>query len=77
MIYFSLLSCCGIVFNVWLYIDDIRNRGGILDKVDNGENLEELMSTPVAKNRRDDAERAMREPDDGADVMMVDDDEKI
>ena len=40
MMYFSMLSCCGIVFNVWLYFDDIRNRGGILDAIDNGENLE-------------------------------------
>lgn len=40
MMYFSTLACCGIVFNVWLYYDDIKNRGGILDAVDTGENLE-------------------------------------
>ncbi len=40
MMYFSFLACCGIVFNVWLYFDDLKNRGGILDAVDNGENLE-------------------------------------
>jgi len=40
MMYFSGLACCGIIFNVWLYTDDLRNRGGILDAVDKGENLE-------------------------------------
>lgn len=53
MMYFSILACCGIGINVWLYVDDLKYRGGILDKVDTGENLEELMSTPVAANRRD------------------------
>lgn len=74
MIYFSLLACCGIVFNVWLYFDDIRNRGGVLDKVDSGENLEELMSTPVAANRRDEAARAMKQSDDDAELEMNVDD---
>jgi len=50
--YFSTLACCGIVFNVWLYIDDLRNRDGILDKVDSGENLQELMTTPVDDEKR-------------------------
>jgi len=27
------ISLLGFLFNVWLYIDDIRNRNGILDKV--------------------------------------------
>lgn len=40
MMYFSALACCGIFFNVWLYYDDLKNRGGILDAVDKGENLE-------------------------------------
>jgi len=33
MMYFCALSCIGIVFNAWLYIDDIRNRGSVLDSV--------------------------------------------
>ena len=37
MMYFSFLACIGIVMNVWLYIDDIKNRDGILDRVDKGE----------------------------------------
>lgn len=70
MMYFSVLACCGIFFNVWLYFDDIRNRGGILDAVDNGENLEQLMSTPVPKNRRDEAARAMKTADDDEELEM-------
>jgi len=68
MMYFSVLACIGIGFNVWLYIDDIKNRNGILDKVDTGENLEELMSTPVAENRRQAQKDAMKGglDDDGA-----------
>ena len=39
MMYFSILACIGIVFNVWLYIDDKANRNGILNAIDDGENL--------------------------------------
>lgn len=53
MVYFAGLACCGIFFNVWLYIDDLKNRDGILDKVDEGENLEELMTSPTGPNRRE------------------------
>ena len=52
MVYFAFLACCGIVFNVWLYIDDLKNRDGILDKVDEGEKLEDLMTSPTGPNRR-------------------------
>ena len=41
MVYFCVLSLIGLGINIWLYIDDIRNRGGILDKVDKGNNAEE------------------------------------
>ena len=40
MMYFSMLAIVGIFLNVWLYMDDLKNRGGVLDKVDEGENLE-------------------------------------
>ena len=40
MMYFSILAIIGIIFNVWLYIDDKTNRNGILDAIDDGENLE-------------------------------------
>lgn len=73
MMYFVALAAIGIVFNVWLYIDDLRNRGGILDKVDEGENLQELMTSPTGDNRR------KFEEDDGNDdaEMHVDHDETV
>lgn len=52
MMYYSLLGVIGIFFNCWLYFDDLRNRGGILDKVDTGENLGELITTPVPEEKR-------------------------
>ena len=45
-VYFELLAIIGICFNLLLYFDDIKNRGGILNKVDKGEKLEDLMATP-------------------------------
>lgn len=41
LVYFCILSIIGFFINIWLYIDDIRNRGGILDKVDTGDKEEE------------------------------------
>lgn len=52
MIYFCFLAVIGIILNVWLYLDDLRNRDGILDRVDDGENLEELMTSPTGDKRR-------------------------
>ena len=75
MMYFSFLACCGIVINLWLYVDDLKNHGGILDAVDNGEKIEEMMTTPVAKDRRKMQKDAM----EGAEVdidMNVDGDIK-
>ena len=40
MIYFCALSLIGLCINIWLYVDDIKYRGGILDKVDNGNSAE-------------------------------------
>ena len=76
MIYFCILAASGIIFNVWLYFDDIRNRGGILDAIDDGtgQNNKDLMSTPVPTNRREEALRAMEAPDDDAEVEMNVDD---
>ena len=75
MMYFSSLACIGIFLNCWLYIDDIKNRDGILNKVDKGDELEELMTTPVAENRRKDQEKALMAPDDDAEVTMKTDQE--
>jgi len=70
MMYFSALACCGIVFNVWLYIDDLKNRNGILDAIDKGENLETLMTSPTGENRRKefDGEDADYQMETGADA---------
>ena len=34
MVYFSMLATCGIIFNVLLYLDDIKNRNGVLNAID-------------------------------------------
>ena len=70
MMYYSALAIIGIVLNVTLYFDDLRNRGGILDAVDNGENLEDLMSTPVPQEKRRLIKEAMATPDDNAEMEM-------
>ena len=75
MMYFSFLACCGIVINLWLYVDDLKNHGGILDAVDNGEKIEEMMTTPVAKDRRKMQKDAMEGEDVDID-MNVDGDIK-
>jgi len=47
MIYYMTLSILGCIINVWLYFDDLNNRGGILDKVDKGEELQALLTSPT------------------------------
>ena len=37
LMYFCILAMIGIMLNVWLYIDDLKNRNGVLDKVDTSE----------------------------------------
>ena len=34
--YFSALALVGILLNSWLYIDDVRNRGSVLHRLDKG-----------------------------------------
>ena len=41
MVYFSMLSFCGIIFNLCLYLDDINNRNGVLNAIDSNAVLEE------------------------------------
>lgn len=69
MIYYCALSCIGFVLNIWLYVDDIKNRNGILDKVDkkgdddnSGANMgiTDLMTSPTPAARRD-LEKQLRE----------------
>jgi len=38
----------GFFLNVWLYYEDIKNNGRILDKVHkNGEEVQDLMTSPT------------------------------
>ena len=58
-IFFDILAIIGTVLNVWLYFDDINKRKGILNKVDKGETIEDLMTTPNQESRN--KARLMRE----------------
>ena len=51
-IYFICLSCIGICLNLWLYFDDIKNRKAILNNIDKGEQLTELMASPTKDTKR-------------------------
>ena len=59
MVYFCFLSIIGFFINIWLYIDDIKNRGGVLDKVDTGEGdggqanpVNDFVASPTQAQRR-------------------------
>ena len=52
LVYFEVLAVIGICLNLWLYFDDLKNRGGILNKVDKGEALTELMASPTKDTKR-------------------------
>lgn len=44
------LAFLGIFLNIWLYMDDIKNRNSVLDRVDKP-NLEEMMTSPPAQRQ--------------------------
>jgi hypothetical protein len=44
-IWLGSLATIGLAFNVWLYIDDIKYRDSVLDKVPKA--MADLMSSPV------------------------------
>lgn len=48
-IFLGFLSLIGMGANIWLYIDDIKNRDGVLDKVP--KSIEELMTSPKSDGR--------------------------
>ena len=58
MVYFCALAIIGFLINIWLYIDDIKNRGGVLDKVDSGEDqnqappVNDFVASPTQAQRR-------------------------
>ena len=56
MIYYSALAFIGVLLNTWLYIDDMKNRNGILNKVDKGDEDEKnkkVSRRPVSQDYSD------------------------
>lgn len=51
MLMLAAFAACGFVLNIWLYFDDIRYRGSVLNNVDKGEQLAELMTSPPAERK--------------------------
>ena len=48
----TLIGCCGFLVNLWLYCDDINNRGGVLNNVaKKKQELEDHMKTPEIPKR--------------------------
>ena len=47
-----MICLVGIVLNTWLYFEDVRNNGGILNKVHKGDGIEEMMKSPTREERR-------------------------
>ena len=39
-------AAIGFLINLWLYTDDIKNRGSVLNNVEKEDSLEALMTTP-------------------------------
>lgn len=52
LIYFIFLGCIGLCLNLVLYFDDLKNRGGVLNRVDKAEELDTLMASPTTDNRK-------------------------
>lgn len=50
--FFAGVCIVGIVLNVWLYIEDIRNNNGQLNKVHRGDAIEDLINSPTGGERK-------------------------
>ena len=62
----AFFGVCGFLINIWLYLDDIRNRDGVLDKVASvkKEELEAGMETPkITRENLNAEQQAMFEGD--------------
>lgn len=55
-VFLGSLSLIGAIFNVWLYLDDIKNRGGVLNNV--AKPVQEMMTSPEMPRRDDPAPTA-------------------
>jgi hypothetical protein len=42
----------GTFLNIWLYFEDIKNNGGMLNKVHKGDAIADLMQSPTGKERK-------------------------
>ena len=49
MVFLGFLSLIGMLLNIWLYYDDIHNRGGILNNVPS--TVTEMMQSPTMDRR--------------------------
>ena len=47
----AIFAAIGLLFNIWLYLDDIRNRDGILNRVHKDDTLVDLMTSPPDTRR--------------------------
>jgi hypothetical protein len=46
--FFWMITCAfGLILNVWLYFEDIRNNKGVLNKVHVGATVQDLMTSPT------------------------------
>ena len=52
LVYFEVLGGIGLCLNLLLYFDDIKNRGGVLNRVDKAEELDVLMASPTVDSRK-------------------------
>jgi MFS family permease len=51
-LFWVCICIIGIILNTWLYIEDIKNNGGQLNKVHHGDAIEDLLKSPTREERR-------------------------
>jgi len=55
------INCIGLICNITLYVTDIKTYGSVLNNVDKGNRLTELMTSPAAnKSRKDIIKESMK-----------------
>ena len=56
MVILAVFAALGFIVNIFVYIDDIRNRGSMLNKVHTDDNLEALMTSPTGERKVDEGQ---------------------
>lgn len=51
-VFWTGICIVGIFLNTWLYIDDIRNHGGQLNKIHKGDAIKDMLTSPQGGERR-------------------------